>query len=125
MSLFPTADRLLDASEIEVERALLRYVVEFTSDKMHPMTTCGSVVVGLFGHGGYDHDFRKRRDVETKISRAWKSLEDANLIEAPDIDNGKNGYRIVSEKGRVMDKEVDFEAAKIRSGFARAMFHPS
>jgi hypothetical protein len=50
---FPTADQLLEVSEIEIERAPSRYVVEFTSDKLHPMTTCGSVVTGLFGQGGY------------------------------------------------------------------------
>ena len=120
---FLTADQLLEASEIEIERALLRYVVEFTSDKLHPMTTCGSVVTGLFGQGGYVYDARIRGAVETRISRAWKALEDANLIEPPDIDNGRNGYRVVANKGRVMDKEVDFEAAKVRSGFTRSMFH--
>jgi hypothetical protein len=125
IAVFPTTDHLLNALDIEIERTLLRHVVEYTKDKMHPMVTCGSVATELFGHGGYVYDAGKRRSVETRISRAWKALEDANLIEPPDIDNGRNGYRVVTDKGRSMDQQIDFEAAKVRGCFTRAMFHPA
>jgi hypothetical protein len=125
VDVFPTADRLLEGLDIEVQRALLRHVVETCADPMRRMTTCGSVVVTLFEHDGYEYDVAKRSAMERAIFRAWKELEDDGLIEAPDIDNGKNGYRIPSDKGRTVDKQIDFAAAKIRSRFTREMFHPA
>jgi hypothetical protein len=125
LDAFPTADRLLNALDIEVERVLLRRVVEICKDPMRRMTTVASVASELFERGGYDYDYAKRRGVEVVVSRAWKTLEDANLIEAPDIDNGKNGFRVASNKGRAVNNDLDFEAAKVRGSFTRGMFHPS
>jgi hypothetical protein len=101
MGAFPTADHLLAASEIEIERALLRYVVEFTKDPMHRMAALVSVVTTLFGHGGYTYDATKRSLVEQKISCSWKALEDSNLIAPPDIDNegmDTGSYRTKDER---------------------------
>ena len=125
MTLFPTADLLVKASEIEVERALLRVFMERTDDPLRRMTTAQVVAYELFERDGYQYDVGKRNAVDRAISRASKKLEDAGLIEAPDPDNGSNGYRIISEEGRKAVTEVDYAAAKVRSRFTREMFHPS
>jgi uncharacterized protein (TIGR02391 family) len=125
IDLFPVADSLLGAPESEVERALLRHIVETCDDPARRWTTCSSVVVTLFEHSGYKYDVAQRNAVERTISRAWKKLEEDGLIEAPDIDNGRNGYRIVSDRGRAVGNESDYAAAKVRSRFTREMFHPS
>jgi len=39
--------------------------------------------------------------------------------------NGKNGHRIVSQKGRAADTEFNFAAAKVRARFMRDMFSSS
>src|ERR1700674_5321479 len=102
MNLFPTADRLVEASEVEIERAVLRRVVEVTDDPMRRMIGRDSVATELFGVavGCYTYDVGKRSAVDRAISRAWKKLEDAGLIEEPDPYNGKNGFRVVSQSGR-------------------------
>jgi uncharacterized protein (TIGR02391 family) len=125
LRIFPTADLLIAGLPAPIQRAVLRHIVEFTNSKMHPMTTCNDVVTRLLEHGGYAYDVAKRRAVETSISRAWKALEDYGLVEPPDIDNGKNGYRIVTEKGLALDSESDFEAAVVRGSISRALFHPA
>jgi hypothetical protein len=47
------------------------------------------------------------------------------LIEEPDSYNGKNGYRIISEKGRTAVNETDILAAKARNQFPPEVFHSS
>jgi hypothetical protein len=125
LSLFPTADRLLEAPDVEIERALLGRIVEICDDQTRRMTTREVVVNELFDRGGYTYDVGKRNAVEKVINRAWKTLEDGGLIEEPDSVNGKNGYRIPSQKGRAVNTEADFAAAKVRARFTRDMFHPS
>ncbi len=125
LALFPTADRLLEAIEIEIERAVLMRVVEFCADSTHPMVTRDSVYNQLFERGGYHYDVHKRGEVEKAIGRAWKALEDDGLIEEPDFYNGKNGFRIPSAKGKAAAAAVDFPAAMTRGRFTRDMFHPS
>ena len=70
-------------------------------------------------------DVRKRNEVGKAIGRAWKGLEDSGLIEEPDSYNGKNGFRIPSEKGKAAAAVSDIAGAKIRSNFGREMFQPS
>jgi hypothetical protein len=125
LQLFPTADQLLQASEIERERALLDHVAAVCADPARRMATREGVATELYGRGGYDYHVDKRNNVQRVVSRAWKALEDAGLIEEPDPDNGRNGYRVVSEKGRTAITEIDFGAAKIRGVFTREMFHTS
>ncbi len=118
---FPTPDRLLDAPEIELERALLNIVADATDDQMRRMATRDSIVNELFRFGGYDH--RKKDPVQKAINRAWRTLEASNLIEEPDPDNGKNGYRVISEEGRAALRQIDLEAAKMRNKFEAVMVH--
>ena len=90
------------------------------------MTTAQSIAIGLFETGGYTTlDAEKRNEVDRRIGRASKALEDADLIQEPDSYNGKNGFRVISDKGRRALAEIDFAAAKVRSRYSRDMFHPS
>lgn len=125
VDLYPTADRLLAAPQVELERVLLDYCVKYCSDGMHPMLTREGVAAALLGWGGYEVDAGVREAVRKTISRTWKALEDANLLEEPDPANGRSGYRVPSPKGRAISTEFDFAAAKIRTRFERDMFHPS
>jgi hypothetical protein len=100
LTLFPTAERLLKAPDVELDRALLRRVTEICDDPIRRMATRESISLELFDRGGYEGDVRKRNEVERAIGRAWRRLEGSELIEEPDLDNGRNGYRIVSNKGR-------------------------
>ena len=124
-SLFPTPNELLAASEIDVERAVLRVYQERTDDQLRRMTTAQAIANELFETGGYPYDIGKRNEVNRVINRASKKLEDAGLIQEPDPYNGKNGYRTISDEGRKALGRTDFIAAKVRAQFSREMFHPS
>jgi hypothetical protein len=111
---------------IEIERAVLRVYQERSDDPLRRMTTAQSIAIGLFETGGYTTlDAEKRNEVDRRVGRASKALEDAELIQEPDTYNGKNDYRIISEKGRRVAGEIDFAAAMVRSRYSRTMFHSS
>lgn len=89
------------------------------------MTTREAISNALWETGGYIYDPNSRNPVEKVILRTWRSLEDNGLIEEPDAHNGRNGFRILSEKGRAALTTFDFEATRSRSRFTRDMFHPA
>jgi uncharacterized protein (TIGR02391 family) len=125
MTLYPTADLLLKASQIDVERAVLRVFLQCSDDQFRRMTTSQVIANELFAVGGYAYDATSRNAVDKAIGRAAKNLEDGGLVEAPDPDNGKSGYRVISAEGRKAVTETDYKAAKVRSALTREMFHPS
>jgi uncharacterized protein (TIGR02391 family) len=122
---YPSAEQLLAAPDLEVERVLLRHIIEYCADGMHPMVTRDSISNGLFDATGYSYSIQARSDVQRVIGRAWKALEDTGFIEEPDPDNGKNGYRVPSPKGRSARAATDYIGLRMRSKFTRDMFHPA
>jgi hypothetical protein len=86
---------------------------------MHRMIARETVNNQLFEPGGYEYNIRNRGEVEKAIGRAWKRLEDGGLIEEPDFTNGKNGFRIPSEKGKALAATIDFGATRARGRFTR------
>ncbi len=120
---YPSPDQLLAARASEVERILLRHIIEYCRDGMHPMITRDSVSTALFDANGYPYSARARADVQQVIGRAWKALDDSGFIEEPDPDNGKNGYRIPSATGKGVSASTDYVGARMRSKFTREMFH--
>lgn len=124
IDLLPTADRLLELTEDELQRVLLGFLAAAAKDpSRHFGATCEGTITELFGsHGGYN--MSRRDPVQRAIRRAWRALEKAELIEEPDSVNGKNGYRVISEKGRAVKTDVDFKAAKVRGWLAPELLHP-
>lgn len=124
IELFPTADRFLEALDVERERAILRRIVEYCADQMHPMITRAALCNQLYETGGYVYDHVKKIAVEKAFARTWKALEDAGLIEEPDPMNGKNGYRVPAPAGVSAATTPDLAAIKVVARFTRDMFHP-
>jgi len=122
---YPTIEQLRAAPDLEVERVMLRCILEYCADGMHPMLTRDAVPTLLLEPGGYTYSVQARSDLERVIGRAWKALEDAAFIEEPDSHNGKNGYRVPSAKGKGAHAATDYTGVRMRSKFAREMFHPS
>lgn len=121
-SIYPAPEAFLQLSEVEVERVLLRYVAAASADRLQRTAQRDGIFSELTGLSGYQCDFRQRELIGKSILRAWKVLEDTGLIEEPDATNGKNGHRVISEKGKAADQGNDFAAAKIRSQFKREHF---
>jgi hypothetical protein len=121
---YPSAEQLISATPIDIERILLKHIVEYCADGMHPWATRDDVGARLFEPGGYAYSVQARAGVARVIGRAWKKLEDLQFIEEPDPDNGKNGFRMPSAEGRAANAAADYVAVSARSRFTREMFHP-
>jgi hypothetical protein len=119
---YASAEQLLAAPDREVERVLLCHIVEYCANGMHPMATRDSISNGLFDANGYTYSIQAKSDVQRVIGRAWKALEDAGFIEEPDPDNGRNGFRVPSAKGRSAHASTDYIGLFMRSKFSRDMF---
>jgi len=104
---------------------LLRAVVEYCADGMHPMVTRATIPTLLLEAGGYAYNAQARSDLGRVIARAWKALENAGFIEEPDSYNGKNGFRVPSAEGRQAYKATDYIGVRMRTKFTREMFHLS
>ena len=122
---YPSVEQLRASPELDVERTLLRCVVEYCADGMHPMITRDAIPTMLLEPGGYAYSVQTKSDLERIVTRAWKGLDDAGLIEEPDSHNGKNGYRVPSAKGRSAHAATDYTGVRMRTKFTREMFHPS
>ncbi len=121
MASAPSADALLALTEKELELVLLALIRAVSDDSVRHMVTCNGVVTELFGHGGYDK--AKQEQVRKAVTRAWRALEAADVIEEPDADNGKNGYRVISVKGRAVNTDVDLAAVKVRTWLIPELVH--
>jgi len=106
---YPTASQLIAAPGLEVERVLLRHIVEYCADGMHPMVTRDGISNGLFETNGYPYSVQGRAEAARVIGRAWKALDDAGFIEEPDPYNGKNGFRVPSAMGKNAHASADYE----------------
>jgi len=96
----PTAAELLGLTDSELERILLEQVSAAGDDSLRRMLTCEGVITDLYYSGQYSTD--KQDAVRRKVNRAWRALEQAELIEEPDPLNGKAGYRVITPKGRTV-----------------------
>src|SRR5438046_336908 len=117
----PTAEALLGLTEKELQLVLLHAMR--SGGQMDRMATCDGLVTGLFDHARYD--MGKRVVVTKAVIAAWRVLEAAGLIEEPDSQNGKNGYRIVSDKGMAVNTNVDLAAVLVRSWLTPDLVHPA
>jgi Protein of unknown function (Hypoth_ymh) len=120
---YPKAEELLAAADLEIERVLLRHIVEYCTDRLHPMVTRDSISNSLFDAFGYSYNIQARSDVQRVIARAWKALENAGFIEEPDPANGANGYRVPTVAGKAAVAATDYTGVRMRSKFTRDMFH--
>jgi uncharacterized protein (TIGR02391 family) len=124
LALYPSIEQLRAAPELEIERNLLRCIVEYCANGMHPMITRDAIPTLLLEADGYAYSVQTKSDLERVIARAWKGLEDGGLIEEPDSHNGKNGYRVPSAKGKSAHAATDYMGVRMRTKFTREMFHP-
>ena len=69
---YPAANQLIAAPSLEVERVLLRHIVEYCADGMHPMVTRDGISNGLFDTNGYPYSPQARADVARVIGRVME-----------------------------------------------------
>ncbi len=120
----PTPDALLVLNDAELELVILDFLKALKRDQVRRMTTFEGLISALFQPGAGYSSAAKMPLVEKAVRRAWRALESAGLIEEPDPHNGRNGYRIVTEKGMAVNTAVDHAAAKVRDWLRPELLDP-
>lgn len=118
----PTGVSLLGLTDRELMDVLLRCIGAVTDDPVRRMVSLQGVLVSLFPPSG-PYAISQRANIEQKITRAWRALEGAQLIEEPDATNGANGYRVISANGRQVGTDVNHESARNRAWLTSDKLH--
>src|SRR5580700_6366242 len=128
LAQFGSADQINTLSEDEIARALLGAMKRRLRQPTSGLPNREHAVGELFGVGG--GSFRVVADpvlqpqLERKFRKAWKKLEEQDLIEPEDGMNGRNGFVRLTPLGLEADTAVDAEPIRIRALLKDEMIHP-
>jgi uncharacterized protein (TIGR02391 family) len=68
---------------------------------------------------------RTRRPIENLLSRTWNWMEQNDLITPAPDENGRNGYKEFTPKGKQISNSQDIQRLSEASAFPKWMIHPS
>jgi uncharacterized protein (TIGR02391 family) len=81
--------------------------------------------IGAFHHSGSGNTAHDVASRNTRLGRdALALLEKWDLAEPADGINGRNGYMVLTEKGKVTTERTDFESIRVRGLLREEMLHP-
>lgn len=72
---------------------------------------------------GYPRE--RRAEVEVALTEAFAWLETQGLIRWPDLENGKNGYRVLSRRAERFQSEAELRDYSAARQLPKALLHPS
>jgi uncharacterized protein (TIGR02391 family) len=91
------------------------------------MLNRNSVAEGVMSVASF-HSMQNPRDLATRINKAAREalalLERWGLAEPADGMNGRNGYMVLTEKGKTTRERTDFERIRMRGFLREEMLHP-
>jgi uncharacterized protein (TIGR02391 family) len=123
LRMVPTADGFLNLTPMERNHVVLQAIKQHCADQTKRMATFDGALTQLFGIGQASYEMRHHEAVKRALRSSWKDLEKSGLIEPADGDNGKNGYFIPTEVGKMTNEPVDLQAAHQRSWLQPEMLH--
>jgi uncharacterized protein (TIGR02391 family) len=122
-SCFPNADDLIALGPEDLGPVLLRLAV--------PRVQSGGVLLEAVMetpivdvHAGRDWPFHKKQAVMQAATRAWLWLEREGFIEPTSGQNGRNGWRNITDKGRQVAGGRDIQRFLAARDFPKAFLHP-
>jgi hypothetical protein len=88
-----------------------------------------SVAESLFSAGAFNSsNGRVVQDLANRINKVGRDaialLERWDLVESADDMNGRNGYVVLTEKGKATTERTDFERIRVRGLLREEMLHP-
>lgn len=119
---------LLHLTPTELAWAIIEAMQQRRRDPVGGMVNRESAVTELFriGDPTVPSPMQLRsfeRDLRTAFRKSFKLLEEWNLIEPADGENGKNGFLVLTENGISAASPTDFEAVRQRGLLTPEMLH--
>ena len=125
LSLFPTADELLEVHPEELAPLLLR----FAAGRGAMFWPAGVTEIKI-GSGGttereFGYPYHKKHQIEALLGETWECLRrDGLIMPAPD-QNGRNGYMVLTRAGRAALIEGGLEGVKAARILPKDLLHPA
>ena len=118
--LVPDPDVLLALAPEEVAQLILRLLSTSAPNGMFIPEAVGRSLSPL----GDWYPPHRRDDVEVAFMEAWAWLTVNMLVIPAPGENGKNGWRVLSRRGRQLRTEEDFTKFQAAAAFPRGLLHP-
>jgi hypothetical protein len=111
----------------ELAYALLEDMQARLGQPVMGMLNRNSVAEGVMSVGSFQ-SIRDPRELAARINKAAREaialLERWNLAEPADDINGRNGYMVLTEKGKTTRERTDFERIRVRGFLREELLHP-
>ena len=119
---------LLRLTPAELAWAMLEAMRQRKMDPIRGMANRDAAVTELFRVGDPNAaspilQRQLEKDLRTAFRKGFRQLEEWELIESAEGENGKNGFVMLTEKGVGADARTDFEAVRQRGLLAPEMLH--
>jgi len=129
LPIVKSPENILSMTIEEVAYALLEDMQARLQDPIASMVNRHSVGESLFSVGAFhSSNGRVVRDLANRINKVGRDaialLEKWDLAEPADDMNGRNGYVVLTEKGKVTTERKDFERIRVRGLLREEMLHP-
>lgn len=126
-TIFPNADDLLatrieDLAPILIKLAAMRLQsAGFIPDAVTQVTVgTGLAATATGGYPGH-----KQAQIDAVLSKVWNWLEREAFIEPSPGINGRNGWRVLTDKGQAVAQGQDFRKLREAMAFPKELLHPA
>jgi uncharacterized protein (TIGR02391 family) len=123
-SLFPDADELLKMHPEDLAPVLLKLALPQLQSAGFVPSAVTQVSAGD-AIAGRDYPFHKKGAVDQLLSKTWNWIEREGFIEPAEGMNGRNGWRLFTEKGAAVAKGEDIQKLRDALAFPKSLLHPT
>jgi len=126
-TIFPTAEELLATPMEDLAPILIRLAsVRMQGAGFIPeAVTEVTLGTGLAATKDNGYPFHKKAQVDAVLSKAWNWLDREGFIEPSPGMNGRNGWRVLTDKGQAIADGQDFAKLREAMAFPKELLHPA
>jgi uncharacterized protein (TIGR02391 family) len=121
-------ENVLSMTPDELAWALVEDMQARAQNPISGMASRENLAGGLLKVATMSSDGRKNQELTDRLNKAGRQafalLEKWDLAEADPGTNGRNGYMVLTEKGKSATERTDFERIRIRGLLGEEMLHP-
>ena len=122
LSLFPDANQLLKIQPEDLAPVLLRLALPHIQSAGF-MPSAVTQVSDVDLTKGKDYPFDKKAAVNRLLNSTWNWMEREGFIEPAEGMNGRNGWRLHTEKGMAIAKGEDFQRLRQALAFPKSLLY--
>jgi len=128
LAIAGSAENVLSMTSDELAWALVEDMQARAQNPIAGMISRDNLAGGIMPVAGVYSDGRKNQELAERLDRAGRAafalLEKWDLAEPASGMNGRNGYMVLTERGKSATERTDFERVRVRCLLKEEMLHP-